>query len=246
MSTPDSRRRLAVGGEDEVCFLPERVGLPESVTRERDDVRPRRRVPLSLYGERNEALVSEGGWESRVRSVVAAITDGSTASPGQLCGLSEDVIRLIESDQPARLAAAYRLFLQLIGSAAGFFLAGSAVYYPAMLGLKEAARDLLSENASPFAFEDSDRVFLMHQGYCFDFMRGSGPDPEVWSYSEGSSAGNVPERTFGRFTDWLRVTAEREIPVWARHSAEIRLGTITRRKNLDGSITEHHQARNDW
>lgn len=215
-------------------------------TRECDGVRPRRRVPLFLHGERNEALVSEGGWEGRVRSVVAAITDGSTASPGQLCGLSEDVIRLIESDQPARLAEAYRLFLQLIGSGAGFFLQGSAVYYPKMLGLKEAACDLLSENESPFAFEDPDRVFLMHQGYCFDFLRGPGPDPEVWSYSEGSSAGTVPERTFGRFTDWLRVNAEREIPVWARHSAEIRQGTIVRRKNLDGSITEHHQARNDW
>jgi hypothetical protein len=201
---------------------------------------------VCLDGERDEALVSESGWEDRVRSVVAAITDGSTASPGQLCGLSEDVIRLIESDQPARLAEAYRLFLQLIGSGAGFFLRGSAVYYPAMLGLKKAACDLLSENGSPFVFEDSDRVFLMHQGYCFDFLRGSSPDPEVWSYSEGSSAGNVPERAFGRFTDWLRESAEREIPVWARHSAEIRQGTIARRKNLDGSVTEHYQARNDW
>ena len=43
-----------------------------------------------------------------------------------------------------------------------------------MLGLKEAACDLLSENQSPFVFKDSDRVFLMHQGYCFDFLRGSG------------------------------------------------------------------------
>jgi hypothetical protein len=215
-------------------------------TRECDGVRPKRRIPLFLYCERNEALVSEGGWEGRVRSVVAAITDGSTASPGQLCGLSEDVIRLIESDQPARLAGAYRLFLQLIGGGAGFFLRGSDVYYPKMLDLKEAACDLLSENESPFVLEDSDRVFLMHQGYCFDFLRGSGPDPEVWSYSEGSSAGTVPERTFGRFTDWLRGNAEREIPVWARHSAEIRQGTIVVRKNLDGSITEHHHARNDW
>jgi hypothetical protein len=201
---------------------------------------------LVLYGERNEALVSEEGWEGRVRSVVAAIADGSTASPGQLCGLSEEVIRLIEADQPARLAEAYRLFLQLIGSDAGFFLQGSDVYYPKMLGLKKAACDLLSDNGSPFAFEDSDRVFLMHQGYSFDFLRGSGPDPEVWSYSEGRGAGAVPERTFGRFTDWLRVNAEREIPGWARHSAEIRQGTIVVRKNLDGSITEHHQARNDW
>lgn len=139
--------------------------------------------------------MSEGGWEGRVRSVVAAITDGSTASPGQLCGLSDDVIRLIESDQPARPAEAYRLFLQLIGSGAGFFLQGSDVYYPKMLGLKEAACDLLSENESPFVFENSDRVFLMHQGYCFDFLRGSGPDPEVWSYSEGSSADTIATRT---------------------------------------------------
>jgi hypothetical protein len=57
--------------------------------------------------EPNEAQVSEDGWEGRVRGVVAAITDGSTASPGQLCGLSEDVIGLIESDQPARLAGAF-------------------------------------------------------------------------------------------------------------------------------------------
>lgn len=173
--------------------------------------------------------MSESGWEGRVRSVVTAITDGSTASPGQLCGLSEDVIRQIESDQPAPLAAAYRLFLQLIGSSAGFFLQGSDVYYPQVLGLKEAACDLLSKNESPFLFEDSDRVFLMHQGYCFDFLRGS-----------------VPERTFERFTDWLREKAEQAIPVWAQHSAEIRRGTIVVRKNLDGSITTHHQARNDW
>ena len=190
--------------------------------------------------------MSADGWEGRVRGVVAAITDGSTASPAQLRGLEDDVIRLIESDQPARLAAAYRLFLQLIGGGAGLFLRGSAVYYPEMLGLREEAGGLLSENKSAFAFAESDRVFLMHQGYSFDFLRGPGPDPEVWSYTEGSSAGNVPERTFGRFTDWLRVNAEREIPIWARYSAEIRLGTIVVRKNLDGSTTEHHQARNDW
>jgi hypothetical protein len=86
----------------------------------------------------------------------------------------------------------------------------------------------------------------MHQGYSFDFLRGSGPDPEVWSYSEGGSANNVAERTFGRFTDWLRAQAEREIPVWAGHSAKIRQGTVVVRKNLDGSVTEHRQARNDW
>lgn len=186
--------------------------------------------------------MSDAGWEDRVRRIVTALADGSTASPGQLLGLSEDVINQIELDQPARLPEAYRLFLQLIGGGAGYFLRDSDVYHPKMLGLREAACELLAENDSSFVFTRSDRVFLMHQGYSFDFLRGSDPDPEVWSYSEVSSIGNAPAQTFGRFTEWLRVNAERAIPVWAEHSALIRHGTTTVRKNLDGSITEAHKS----
>jgi hypothetical protein len=51
----------------------------------------------------------------------------------------------------------------------------------------------------------------MHQGYQFDFLRGDHDDPEVWSYSEGE----VPERRYARFTDWLRANAEEQTNAWA-------------------------------
>ncbi|HEX6450957.1 MAG TPA: hypothetical protein VF060_16015 [Trebonia sp.] len=39
----------------------------------------------------------------------------------------------------------------------------------------------------PFTLAHTDRVILMHQGYQFDFLRGTDPDPEVWSYCEGTA-----------------------------------------------------------
>lgn len=71
----------------------------------------------------------------------------------------------------------------------------------------------------------------MHQGYQFEFMRGTGPDPEVWSYSEGEHA-DVPVRSWASFPDWLRATTEAEIPAWKHH-----VETVREEINADGSIT---------
>ncbi|MGW4410448.1 hypothetical protein ACWEJ6_40870 [Nonomuraea sp. NPDC004702] len=169
----------------------------------------------------------------RVRAVVDAITDGTTARPEQLQRLSAEAVLEIERDQQAPMADAYREFLSLIGGGAGRFMRGEDVYHPRALGLGEAARELLEENDSPFRFDPTDRVFTMHQGYQFEFMRGTGPDPEVWSYSEGMN-GDVPVRSHASFTDWLRATAEAEMPVWKRHAA-----TVREEINADGSITEY-------
>ncbi|MFE0102929.1 SMI1/KNR4 family protein [Streptomyces sp. NPDC059009] len=161
------------------------------------------------------------------------ITDGITARPDQLQGLSDEAVLDIERDQQAPMADAYRAFLSHIGGGAGRFMRGEDVYYSDVLGLGEAARELLEENNSPFHFGPTDRVFTMHQGYQFDFMRGGGPDPEVWSYSEGMN-GDVPVRSHDSFTDWLRATAEMEIPAWRRYAATVREET-----NPDGSITAY-------
>lgn len=169
----------------------------------------------------------------RVRTVVDAITDGTTARPEQLQGLSAEAMLEIERDQQAPVADAYCEFLSLIGGGAGRFMRGEDVYYARVLGLGEAARELLEENNSSFRFEPTDRVFTMHQGYQFEFMRGTGADPEVWSYSEGMN-GDVPVRSHASFTDWLRATAEMEMPVWRRHAA-----TVREEVNADGSITEY-------
>jgi hypothetical protein len=154
--------------------------------------------------------------EERVRVVVDAITDGTTSMRGQLRGLAPDVIEEVERDQVAPLGSAYRSFLTLMGAGAGRFLRGSDVYRPGVLGLGTSARDLLLENRSPFVLTDVDRVFFMHQGYQFAFLRGVGPDPEVWFYSEGASPDETPRASAARFTDWLRRHAESETVAWAR------------------------------
>jgi|RhiMethySRZTD1v2_1073278.scaffolds.fasta_scaffold194128_4 hypothetical protein len=140
---------------------------------------------------------------NRVRMLVAAIADGVTASPEQVHGLTEDELREVEQDQAAPFGAAYRCFLELAGRGAGHFFEGSDMFYPLVLGLGTGARELLEENRVRFVLADTDRVILMHQGYHFDFLRGTGDDPEVWSYDECS----IPEPTLTspRFTDWLEV-----------------------------------------
>ncbi|MFE7260897.1 hypothetical protein ACFU9B_02315 [Streptomyces sp. NPDC057592] len=105
---------------------------------------------------------------------MTSLADGTTATTDGLRGLSADELDELERDQPAPLAAAYACFLRLIGGGAGYFLQGSYVFYPHVIGLREAADELLSENQEPFRLDTSDRVIFMHQGYQFEFLRGEG------------------------------------------------------------------------
>jgi hypothetical protein len=90
----------------------------------------------------------------RVRLLVDALIDGVTATPAQVQGLTETQIDEVERDQLAPLAAAYRRFLALAGGGAGHFLRGSDVFYPQLLGLGEAALELLQENNSTFVLTE--------------------------------------------------------------------------------------------
>ncbi|MGT2526144.1 hypothetical protein ACU4GG_02220 [Streptomyces nojiriensis] len=154
--------------------------------------------------------------EELVRALAAAVVDGTTAAAEQVWGLSDHEIGRVECDQSAPLADAYRCFLALMGGGAGHFMQGTDVFYPAVIGLGQAARELLEENNVPFVLTDSDRVILMHQGYQFDFLRGAGSDPEVWSYCEGGGPDDVPKPSFARFTDWLQAHVTQQTEAWAR------------------------------
>ena len=184
--------------------------------------------------------------DDRIRELVAAIADGVTATGEQLRGLTQPEIEKVDRDQSAPLAHSYRQFLELVGRSAGRFLRGSDVFYPRVLGLGQAARALLEENQVEFALTDEDRVILMHQGYQFDFLRGAGPDPEVWSFCEGGVA-DVPTISFASFTDWLAAQVEQQTQAWARlvprYEAEKAKPPAQRRLfygrlNPDGSVTE--------
>ncbi|GAA3038298.1 hypothetical protein GCM10020229_56970 [Kitasatospora albolonga] len=163
-------------------------------------------------GQDSDEPLGRDSLEDRVRALTTALVDGTTAVAEQVRGLSGDEMHRIERDQSAPLGDAYRCFLTLIGGGAGRFLQGSDVFYPRVIGLGEAARELLAENGVPFLLAESDRVILMHQGYQFDFLRGPGPDPEVWSYCEGEA----PALSFARFTDWLQAHVTQQTKAWAR------------------------------
>lgn len=144
---------------------------------------------------------------ARVRALWAHLAAANGAPHARPRLLPAEEIERIERDQPAPLAEAYRWFLLLFTLGAGRLLVGTDVYPPAVLGLRDAAADLLAENEVPFALAATDRVFLMHQGCQFAFLRGPGPDPEVWSYSEGE----WPYRTHTCFTDWLAAEIDEQV-----------------------------------
>ncbi|MFI1094057.1 SMI1/KNR4 family protein [Streptomyces sp. NPDC020917] len=147
--------------------------------------------------------------EERIEAVVASLVDRRAATASTPIGLSAEEIEAVEHDQPAPIGGAYRRFLELAGGGIGLFLEGSDVFHPPVLGLREAAEDLLAENNVPAALASTDRVILMHQGYWFDYLKGTGPDPEVWTYTETFQHPLTPFRSAGRFSDWLRDQADR-------------------------------------
>ncbi|MDN3353011.1 hypothetical protein [Actinomadura sp. DC4] len=157
--------------------------------------------------------MTENSWgvlspRERVRVCLEAIVDGTTAEAGDVQGLDQELIEEIDNDQPGPISEAYRAFLAAAGKGAGRFLQGSDVFHPQILGVRKAAEELVEHHGF---LTDDDRVILMHQGCQFDFTRGGGPDPEVWSYCEGSE----PERHYPSFTDWLRANAEEQTKAWA-------------------------------
>jgi hypothetical protein len=150
------------------------------------------------------------GVAERVRRCLDVVCDGTTATHDDVRGLGDDVIRRIEVDQPGPLCDAYRCFLQTAGGGVGRFMQGSEVFHPQVIGLRVAAQELLHGTGVELRAED--RVILMHQGTQFDFLRGHGEDPEVWSYCEGS----LPRRSHARFTEWLRDNADEQTKAWAQ------------------------------
>ena len=74
----------------------------------------------------------------------------------------------------------------------------------------------------------------------FDFVRGPGPDPEVWTYCEGDP---LPAPRWPRFTDWLTYHVDYQTEAWRRlvprYQEEHAKGGLTiARINPDGSRTE--------
>jgi hypothetical protein len=72
-----------------------------------------------------------------------------------------------------------------MGRGAGRYFVGTDIYYPTLLGMTAAARELVAEDPNKMTLPQDSIAILMHQGYQFMFVRASdGDDPPVYHYME--------------------------------------------------------------
>ena len=115
-------------------------------------------------------------------------------------GLSDTEIEQVALDQGVELPEAYAGFLAVAGRRCGDLWIGTTAFYPAILGLRDDATELLTEDEADWTLADTDVVIAMHQGYTFLYLSGREPDPAVHRYVEGEERS---ERIFERFSSLI-------------------------------------------
>ena len=132
--------------------------------------------------------------------IISALVEKKISSTQDIKGCSESEIAGIEEFCHAKLPSQYRDFLLAIGHSGGKLFQGTDIYYRNLVGLQDAAKDLLKENGEDFDIPLDAFVFLMHQGYEFDYFRLSeGDDPPVYQYVEGHGEPQIAWKSFSKF-----------------------------------------------
>lgn len=103
-----------------------------------------------------------------------------------MSGCTDEEVQQIQKQYKFTIPAIYVEFLKRMGRGAGQILAGTDVFYPEVLGLTEAAEEMMRREESSHLFPEDSVVFAMHQGYQFMYFRCSeGDDPPVYYYMMG-------------------------------------------------------------
>jgi len=120
---------------------------------------------------------------------------------GEFVGLSDGEIHEVCEDQGLEcLPQCYIEFLQLMGRKAGQILRGTDAFYPDILGVKNDAHELLTENGVENLIGPNAVVFAMHQGYQVFWMADNhGDDPSVLMYQEGDEGVSGEWKSFTSF-----------------------------------------------
>lgn len=98
-------------------------------------------------------------------------------------GCSPAEVASVEADYGQPLPPSYRVFLETMGRDVGGLFGGSDIGYPDMIGLRQQAEALLSDNGTTLSLPDDALVLMMHQGYIFQFIQTD--DQSVLGWSEG-------------------------------------------------------------
>ena len=131
------------------------------------------------------SMSNEREFLERIERVARLLCDRGVATEDTLLGCTTAQIDEVEADVGVPLPIVYREFLARMGCGAGRFYVGTDIQYPALLGLTQAARELIGEDEAEIRLPEDAVVILMHQGYQFMFVRsGEGDDPPVYYYME--------------------------------------------------------------
>ncbi len=152
-----------------------------------------------------------------MEALIERMLDSGYARRDEIRGCTPDEVAEIEARFGLPLPGMYRAFLLAMGRGAGRFLAGTHVFYPTVLELRQWAEELLRECGQPFALPGDAFVFLDHQGYQFGYFHTSGgeDDPPTYRYVECEPA---PVLNNASFSGFLRSALEDEIAIWAKLS----------------------------
>jgi SMI1/KNR4 family protein SUKH-1 len=120
---------------------------------------------------------------------------------GELRGVTDAEIQEIRRDQALpSLPGRYVEFLRTMGRDAGPLLRGTDAFYPAIIGLRQEAVNLLEENNVAGLVPDDAVIFAMHQGYQLYWMLGwAAADPPVRMYQEGDATWSQEWPSFTQF-----------------------------------------------
>ncbi len=124
--------------------------------------------------------------------VIARLEELHIVRPETIIPCTEEEVRSLEHQIGRSLPGAYREFLLWMGHSTGGLLRGSDYRYQDLISLQKWAVELMEEDGFPDPLPGDAFVFLMHQGYEFDFFRiGEGDDPPVYYFLEGEHHGSI-------------------------------------------------------
>lgn len=134
--------------------------------------------------------------------LISRLIESGVCQENEICGASAEEVQALSESVGVSLPSAYQEFLLAVGNGAGAFLEGEDVFISEIGNLKEEAVSLLDGNGDAFTLPADAFVFLMHQGYEFDyFIASEGDDPPVYQYVEGNGP---PVKVWNSFSDFLR------------------------------------------
>lgn len=156
------------------------------------------------------------------------------AEPHEIVGCTEAEIETLMTDQGITfLPELYRQFLLILGKQSGLLFQGTDAQYKYLMGMKEAAVELLQENGNPFDLPSDAFVFRMHQGYEFLYFLTADKheNPPIYRYLEMED--QTPFKKWDSLTDYFIAEVEGEISALARR-IEKRLQKGLSPKPVDG------------